>query len=112
MSVCARSVHPSVRVGACLCMSSRACARERRRNTTARPLDVCHHVCMCMCACARGMHLSVGGRGRGRARARTRLERASTNCVSLRTFYIDVYLYMNVGMYGCRIVCLCMCVCV
>ncbi len=39
-------------------------------------------------------------------------ERASTNCVSLRTLYIDVYLYMNVGMHGCIIACLYMCVCV
>jgi hypothetical protein len=40
----------------CLCMSVRACARERRRNATARPLDVCHHVCMCMCGC---MHVHM-----------------------------------------------------
>ncbi len=38
--------------------------------------------------------------------------------MSLRTLYIDVYLYMNVGMYGCIIVglyvyvCVCVCVCV
>jgi hypothetical protein len=42
---------PACVLGACLCMSAHACARERRRNATARPLDVCHHVRMCMCEC-------------------------------------------------------------
>ena len=56
--------------------------------------------------------LAEYARARAWAWARARRELASTNCVSLRTFYIDVYLCMNVGMYGCRIVCLCMCVCV
>jgi hypothetical protein len=57
----------------------------------------------------------VRGRGRGRAHggsARAAGARAFTNCVSLRTFYIDVYLYMNVGTYGCIMACLCMFVCV
>jgi hypothetical protein len=49
-------MHSSVRVRARLCMSARACARERRRTATARPLDVCHHVRMCMCEC---MHVHV-----------------------------------------------------
>jgi hypothetical protein len=55
-SACARSMHSRVRAGACLCMSARACARERRRNATARPLVVCHHVCMCMWEC---MHVHM-----------------------------------------------------
>ncbi len=58
MSACARSMHSSVRVGACLCMSARACAREWRRNAIARPRDVCHHVCMCMSECMY-MHVDV-----------------------------------------------------
>ena len=49
---------PACVLGACLCMSACACARERRRNATARPLDVCHHVCMCMCECMH-MHMCV-----------------------------------------------------
>ncbi len=32
MYACARSMHFSVRVGACLCMSARTCARERWRD--------------------------------------------------------------------------------
>jgi hypothetical protein len=61
----------------------------------------CAHVQMCVCA--RRMHPSAGVRVRRR-------ERASTNCVSLRTFYIDVYLYMNVGTYGGILACLYVCV--
>ncbi len=30
---------------------ARACARERRRNPSAGPLDVIHRVCMSTCEC-------------------------------------------------------------
>jgi hypothetical protein len=49
MHACARSVHSSVRVRTRLCVSARACARERRerrRNPSARPPNVCHCVHM------------------------------------------------------------------
>ncbi len=52
LSVLVECISASVR--ARLCMSVRACARDRRerwRNTTARPLDVIHHVGMYMCEC-------------------------------------------------------------
>jgi hypothetical protein len=42
-------------------MSARACLREqreRRRNTSAQPLDVIHHVGMYMCECMY-MHMDV-----------------------------------------------------
>jgi hypothetical protein len=75
---CARRMHLSVRAcvraRACACVRVRVCvcAREQWRNTTAcaraagaaarhataRPLDVCHHVCMCMCDCMY-MHVCV-----------------------------------------------------
>jgi hypothetical protein len=61
----------------------RTYARMRRMHSSA-------------CACARVR----GGSGR------------LLTGVSLRTFYTEVYLYMNVGMHGCTIVCLCVCVCV
>ncbi len=57
---CACSVH-FVHVRARLCMSARACSRERRqwrRNATAGPLDVYHPVCMYMCECVY-MHMDV-----------------------------------------------------
>ncbi len=50
---------------------------------------------------------ACAGAGAG---ARAAGARASTNCLSLRTFHIDVYLYMNVGTYGCIMACLCICV--
>ena len=111
----------------CIPACAWACARARARNGGSasgarRPSSryhcahVYHYMSACahvhMYACARSMHSSVRGRGRGRGRGRARRERASTNCVSLRTFYIDVYLYMNVGRYGRIIVCLYTCVCV
>ena len=60
-SECARRMHSSVRSCARLCMSARASAREgreRRRNPTARPLDVIHHVGMYMCECM-DVHMDV-----------------------------------------------------
>ncbi len=47
MHACARGVHSSVRVRTRLCVSARACARERRerrRNARSRPPHVCHYV--------------------------------------------------------------------
>ena len=49
MYACARSVHSIVRVRTRLCVSARACARERREwrpNPSARPPNVCHYVHM------------------------------------------------------------------
>ncbi len=57
----ARRMHFGVRVRAHLRVSARACVRERcerRRNTTARPLDVIHHVGMCMSECM-NVHMCV-----------------------------------------------------
>ncbi len=73
--------------------------------TRARMYTCMRALAECISACV-GVGVGVG------ARARVRRERASTNCVSLRTLYIDVYLYMNVGMYGCIIARLYVCVCV
>ncbi len=117
-----RRMHSSVRVCACV----RACARRRRRwaagGARGRPSSRYHcahvHHYMYACAhvhinaCARRMHLSELGRGRRRGCTRSRRERASTNCVSLRTFFIDAYPCVNVGMYGCIIACLYVWVCV
>jgi hypothetical protein len=47
-------MHFGVHVRARLCMSERARAHERRgrrRNTTARPLDVYDYVYVCVSAC-------------------------------------------------------------
>ncbi len=63
MYACARSVHSSVRVRTRLCMSARACARERRerrRNPSARPPNLCDYVHMYVGAstCER-MHMHI-----------------------------------------------------
>jgi hypothetical protein len=50
MSEFARSMHFSVRARMIARASARA-RRERRRNTTARPLDVYHPVGMYLCEC-------------------------------------------------------------
>jgi hypothetical protein len=75
-----------------LCMSARACARERRgrqRGTTARPLDGIHNVGMYMCECMYvHMDVRVGSMQvcvRARAR-RERRTRAPTRRVSLRAY--------------------------
>ncbi len=65
-----------------------------------------------MNTCMRALVECISARVGVGAGVRARRERASTYCVSLRTIYIDVYLYVNVGMYGCIIVCLYMCPCV
>ena len=104
------------------------CTEVSRPSARYHSARVYHYMYACvhvhMYASARRMHLSVRGRGRGRGRvrgrgrgrgrvrARARLEPVSTNCVSLRTFHIDAYLCMNVGMHGCIIVCLYIYVCV
>jgi hypothetical protein len=92
-----------------------ACARARDGDlhlgiTVHMHIMICTRARMYTCMRALVECISVGvGVGAG---AGARRERASTNCVSLRTLYIDAYLYMNVGMYGCIILRLYMCVCV
>jgi hypothetical protein len=88
-------------------------ARARARDgdlhigiTVRMHIMICTRVRMytCMRALAECILARVGvGVDAG---ARARRERVSTNCVSLRTLYIDVYLCMNVGTYGCIIACL------
>jgi hypothetical protein len=121
MSECASRMHFSVRVRARLCMSARACARERRerrRNTTARPLDVYHHVCMSTCECVY-LHMDVcvdSMQVRVRARARRELHRrAPTRRVSLRAYIcvrMSACMCMSVrvdsmGACACLSVCTC-----
>jgi hypothetical protein len=101
-----RRMRSSVRVGVYVC----ACA-QRRPSSGYHNAHVYSYMYACahvhMYACARRMHLSARGRGRGRGRARGRGgSGGSTSCVSLRTLYIDVYLCMNVGTYGCILACL------
>ena len=102
MHACARSTHPSVRVRARLCMSSRACAcerRERRRNPSARPPHVCHYVhihvgtstCerMYMHMCVRVDRMQVCAYVRVLARAAgaaAQPEVATSKCVSACTY--------------------------
>jgi hypothetical protein len=116
MYAVARRMHFSVRVRAFLCMSARACARERRerrRNTPARPLDVIHHVGMYMCECMNG-HMDVREDSmQVRVRVRTcarreRLVRAPTRRVTLRA-YICVRMYECMYVYDvCMSACMCM----
>jgi hypothetical protein len=67
----------------------------------------CAHVHMC--ACARIMHLSVRGRGRGRGRGRSGRPLIVCHFVHFISMYI--YLYLNVGTYGCKLACLCTYLC-
>ncbi len=116
MRACAECIPACASACACACARARVRARARDGDphqgitvhmyiiigTRARMYTGMRALAECIPAC-------VGGRRRARARR----ERASTtNCVSLRTFYIDGYLYMNVGTYGCIIARFCMCVCV
>ena len=117
-SACARSVHSSVRVGARMCMSARACARERRerrRNPSARPPNVCHyaHIYVGTSTCDRmymhmyvracRSHASVCACARVFARAAgaaTQPEVATSSSVSLCTYMwvcrrVSPYVYVR-----------------
>ncbi len=105
-----RRMHSSVRVRVC----ARVCARDVDLH-----LGILVHMCIiictraCMYTCVRALvewiAACVGVRVRGRGRGLR--ERASTNCVSLRTLHRCIF-NTNVGMYVCILVCLYICVCV
>jgi hypothetical protein len=108
-----RRMHPSVGVGVCVCV----CVLSGGRRATATfHQGIIVHMYIIIGARARmytGMRaLAECISARVGAGARAAGARAFTNCVSLRTFYIDVYLYRNVGTYGCIMACFCVWVCV
>jgi hypothetical protein len=75
-----RRMHPSVRVGACVCARTHTAAARAAGGVRGRPSSrhhsahVYHSMCACahvhMYACARRMHLGVRWRGHGRVRVR------------------------------------------
>jgi hypothetical protein len=87
-----RRMHPSVGVCVGVCVLSGG-----RRKGAIFHLGSTVHIEIIICTRARmyaGMRALVeciSACVRGRARARAAGARASTNCVSLRTFYIEVY---------------------
>ena len=130
MYACARSVHSSVRVRTRLCVSARACARERRewrRNPSARPPNVCHYVHMYVgtSTCERMyMHMCVRVdpmQACARVRACLRARRERRRNPRLRPLAVGHYVHIYVGMS--EPICICkrayidcmsarMCVCV
>ncbi len=115
MYVCMRALveYISACVRARLCMSARACAREqreRRRNTTARPLDVCHHVGMYMCECMY-MHTCVRV-GSLRVCVRVRTCMCARVGSGTRARPRDVYDHVHTFIYVCMCEYMCMYECI
>ena len=133
MFACARSVHCSVRVRTRLCVSARACARERRqrrRNPSARPPNVCHcvHMNAGTSTCERMyMHMCVRGdpmQACARVRACLRARRERRRNPRLRPLVMCHYVHICVGMsepicickrayieYMSARMCVCVCAC-
>ena len=130
MHACARSVHCSVRVRTRLCVSARACARERRerrRNPSARPPNGCHCVHMYVGTSTwerMYMHMCVRVdpmQACARVCACLRARRERRRNPRLRPLVVSHYVHICVGMF--EPICICtraymeytsarMCVCV
>ena len=115
MYACARSVHSSVRVRTRLCVSARACARERRerrRNPSARPPNVCHCVHMYvgtstwermyMHMCVRVDPMQACARARACLRARRERRRNPRSRPLAVSHYVHIYVGMSEPICICK----------